>query len=92
MTSTSSPSFTSLPIDDTATYPFGPHRLNGTQLFLLTPLSYASVNLAPVVPGHALICPRRHVERVEQMSVAELTDSSGLISSAALLDFEQSCC
>ena len=67
-------SFTSLPIDDSASYPFGPHRLPGSQLFFLTPLSYASVNRAPVVPGHALVCPRRAVLRVEDMTVDELTD------------------
>ena len=74
MASSLPPSLTSLPIDDSAQYPFGPHRLPGPQLFFLTPLSYASVNLAPVVPGHALICPRRAVLRVGEMTVEELTD------------------
>ena len=83
MTSSSSSSpphphpLTSLPIDDSAHYPFGPSiQLPGSQLFFLTSLSLASVNLAPVVPGHALICPRRLVKRVQDMTPEELTDSS----------------
>ena len=74
MTSSPSSSLTSLPIDDSSHYPFGPHHLPGSQLFFLTPLSYASVNLAPVVPGHALICPRRAVKRMAEMTVEEVTD------------------
>ena len=66
---------TSLPIDDSATYPFGPHiRLSGRQLFFLTPLSAASVNLSPVVPGHALVLTRRVVARMADMNAAEVAD------------------
>ena len=66
---------TSLAIDDSATYQFGPHiHLSGRQLFFLTPLSLASVNLSPVVSGHALVLTRRVVARVSDMSAAEVHD------------------
>ena len=77
----SAPPFPVLPIDDNGEYAFGPHRMKGTQLFLLTQLSYASVNLAPVVPGHALVCPRRPVKRVEEMTAEEMTDTSAFVAS-----------
>lgn len=32
-------------------YSFGPHPIPGSHVFALTPLSYAFVNLKPVVPG-----------------------------------------
>ena len=68
-------SITSLPIDDSATYQFGTHiRLSGRQLFFLTPLSLASVNLSPVVAGHALVLTRRVVARVADMTAAEVSD------------------
>ena len=75
-TSSASPSpLTSLPIDDTVTHQFGPHiRLSGRQVFFLTPLSLASVNLSPVVAGHALVLTRRVVERMSDMTAAEVSD------------------
>ena len=74
-TLTSASPVASLPIDDASSYQFGPHlRLSGRQLFFLTPLSLASVNLSPVVPGHALVCTRRVVARVADMTPAEVSD------------------
>ena len=53
---------------------FGPHNLPVTQIFAVTPFSFASVNLKPLVPGHALILPRRGMERVSDMKAEELSD------------------
>lgn len=48
----------------------GPHA----QVFHLTPLSYALVNLKPLLPGHVLVSPRRVVPRVHDLSAAEVQD------------------
>ncbi|KAI1335567.1 hit domain-containing protein [Xylariaceae sp. FL0016] len=52
---------------------FGPFEVT-TQVFLTTPLSFALVNLKPLLPGHVLVCPRRPHQRLTQLSPAELTD------------------
>ncbi|KAK7541984.1 HIT-like domain-containing protein [Phyllosticta citribraziliensis] len=44
------------------------------QIFHLTPLSFALVNLKPLLPGHVLVCPRRVVPRLSQLSAAEVSD------------------
>lgn len=44
------------------------------QVFHLTPLSYALVNLKPLLPGHVLVSPRRVVPRFHDLSVAEVQD------------------
>ncbi|KAH7121008.1 HIT-like domain-containing protein [Dendryphion nanum] len=44
------------------------------QVFHLTPLSYALVNLKPLLPGHVLVSPRRLVPRFNDLSAAEVTD------------------
>ncbi len=58
----------------TTFHQFGPFKISASQVFLETPLCYASVNLKPVVPGHALVIPRRVVARVSQLTAAELAD------------------
>ena len=40
-------------------------------VFYETPLSFAFVNLKPVVPGHVLVCPKRIVEKYEEMTTEE---------------------
>ena len=35
------------------------------------------VNLKPVVPGHVLICPKRHVEKVKDLSMDETMELFG---------------
>jgi len=64
----------SLEIPPNETFPFGPHKMKAAQLFYLTPLSYASVGLAPVLPNHCLVIPRRIVPRVSELTPEELTD------------------
>ena len=44
------------------------------QVFLQTPLSYALVNLKPILPGHVLVSPRRVVPRVADLTAAETSD------------------
>ncbi|CAM8984496.1 unnamed protein product [Rhodiola kirilowii] len=36
-------------------YAFGPYKIDPTEVFYSTQLSYAMVNLRPVVPGHILL-------------------------------------
>ncbi|KAI0555108.1 HIT domain-containing protein [Xylaria curta] len=52
---------------------FGPFEVT-TQTFLETPLSFALVNLKPLLPGHVLVCPRAPHKRLTDLSPAELTD------------------
>ncbi|KAJ5319912.1 hypothetical protein PENANT_c075G11613 [Penicillium antarcticum] len=44
------------------------------QVFLQTPLTFALVNLKPILPGHVLISPRRVVPRVADLTPAETSD------------------
>lgn len=53
---------------------FGPWKIDSTQIFLLSPRSYATVNLKPLVPGHVLVIPRRNVERMNELSPEEISD------------------
>jgi bis(5'-adenosyl)-triphosphatase len=43
-------------------------------VFHLTRLSFAIVNLKPLLPGHVLVSPRRVVPRFNDLSVAEVQD------------------
>ena len=49
-------------------------RISPKHVFLETPLSFAFVNLKPVVPGHVLVCPKRVVEKYEEMTGEEISD------------------
>ncbi|KAL8447745.1 hypothetical protein Emag_004206 [Eimeria magna] len=53
---------------------FGPWPIPANQIFLLSPLSYATVNLKPVLPGHVLVIPRRKVERMRDLTPEEIAD------------------
>ncbi|KZF25475.1 HIT domain-containing protein [Xylona heveae TC161] len=52
---------------------FGTFLVN-SQVFHLTPLSYALVNLKPILPGHVLVSPLRVVPRVADLTQAEAAD------------------
>ncbi|XP_024634279.1 bifunctional bis(5'-adenosyl)-triphosphatase/adenylylsulfatase FHIT [Medicago truncatula] len=54
-------------------YDFGPYKIHHSSVFHTTDLSFAFVNLRPAVPGHVLICPKREVKRV-----ADLTDDENI--------------
>ncbi|KAJ6090520.1 Histidine triad (HIT) protein [Penicillium sp. IBT 16267x] len=45
-----------------------------SQVFHTTPLTYALVNLKPILPGHVLVSPRRVVPRVSDLTTAETSD------------------
>ncbi|KAI9828490.1 MAG: hypothetical protein M1826_006027 [Phylliscum demangeonii] len=44
------------------------------QVFLTTALSFGLVNLKPLAPGHVLICPRRVVARLHELTRPEVSD------------------
>ncbi|KAJ5112621.1 hypothetical protein N7532_000666 [Penicillium argentinense] len=44
------------------------------QVFYQTPLSFALVNLKPILPGHVLVSPRRVVPRVADLTADETSD------------------
>ncbi|KAF4767752.1 hypothetical protein N7455_011320 [Penicillium solitum] len=44
------------------------------QVFHTTPLTFALVNLKPILPGHVLVSPRRVVPRVTDLTPAETSD------------------
>lgn len=52
---------------------FGSFLVN-PQVFHVTPLSFALVNLKPLLPGHVLVSPIRLVPRVSDLSPAEVSD------------------
>ncbi|KAL3439499.1 HIT-like domain-containing protein [Aspergillus tetrazonus] len=52
---------------------FGPFLVT-PQVFHTTPLSFALVNLKPILPGHVLVSPRRVVPRVSDLTPPEAAD------------------
>ncbi|KAJ4837959.1 hypothetical protein Tsubulata_015678 [Turnera subulata] len=55
-------------------FTFGPYKIDPKEVFYSTHLSYAMVNLRPLVPGHVLVCPRREVKRFVDLSADETGD------------------
>ncbi|XP_048425988.1 bifunctional bis(5'-adenosyl)-triphosphatase/adenylylsulfatase FHIT [Pyrus x bretschneideri] len=55
-------------------FKFGPYKIDGRGVFYTTNLSYAMVNLRPLVPGHVLVCPRREVKRFGDLTADETSD------------------
>lgn len=55
-------------------FAFGNIRIPASQVFHESPLSYACVNLKPVLPGHVLVLPKRTVRRVRGLTSAEVAD------------------
>eukprot|EP00793_Prasinoderma_coloniale_P004828 PRCOL_00000589-RA len=53
---------------------FGPYDIASTQVFHVTELSFALVNLKPVVPGHVLVAPRRVEARFAALRADEVAD------------------
>lgn len=48
--------------------------LTRLQVFHLTPLSFALVNLKPLLPGHVLVSPLRVVRRFNDLTPSEVSD------------------
>ncbi|CAN6344238.1 unnamed protein product [Urochloa humidicola] len=57
-----------------AAYKFGPYKIDAREVFHATPLSYAMVNLRPLLPGNVLVCPKREVKRFADLSSDETSD------------------
>ncbi|KAK4838852.1 hypothetical protein QYF36_016984 [Acer negundo] len=55
-------------------YMFGPYKIDSKEVFYSTPLSYAMVNLRPLLPGNVLVCPRREVKRFVDLTADETSD------------------
>lgn len=55
---------------------FGPFPVTATQVFHVSPtkLTFALVNLRPLLPGHSLVCPVRRTARLSDLSDPETTD------------------
>ncbi|EEP77553.1 Bis(5'-adenosyl)-triphosphatase [Uncinocarpus reesii 1704] len=52
---------------------FGPFLVT-PQVFFMTSLSFALVNLKPLLPGHVLVSPIRNVPRISDLTPAETSD------------------
>nr|AAS21001.1 diadenosine tetraphosphate hydrolase [Hyacinthus orientalis] len=53
---------------------FGPYKIDKSEVFHSTSLSYAMVNLRPLLPGHVLVCPKREVKRFVDLTADETSD------------------
>ncbi|XP_022000106.1 bifunctional bis(5'-adenosyl)-triphosphatase/adenylylsulfatase FHIT [Helianthus annuus] len=59
---------------ETEHYKFGAYKIDQREVFYSTHLSYALVNLRPLLPGHVLVCPRREVKRFVDLTPEETSD------------------
>ncbi|TXG70355.1 hypothetical protein EZV62_005290 [Acer yangbiense] len=58
-------------------YMFGPYKIDSKEVFYSTPLSYAMVNLRPLLPGHILFSLKirlREVKRFFDLTADETSD------------------
>lgn len=55
-------------------YSFGPWTIAASEVFAVSPLSFAFVNLKPIVPGHVLVSPKRVALRFADLSSEEVAD------------------
>eukprot|EP00873_Tetraselmis_striata_P034961 jgi/Tetstr1/455225/TSEL_042073.t2 len=53
---------------------FGPWKIARTEVFKSTELSFAFVNIRPLVPGHVLVSPMRIVARFSELRPEEVAD------------------
>lgn len=65
---------TSCVIDSQKNYQFGYLSIKSTQVFYRSKLSYAFVNIKPVLPGHVLVASLRPVERFCDLTPSEIAD------------------
>lgn len=66
----------------TISFKYKPSCLTTMQVFYKTALSFALVNLKPLLPGHVLICPQRRVPRFTDLTPAEVMDLMTLVQKA----------
>ncbi|KAL2333108.1 hypothetical protein Fmac_014321 [Flemingia macrophylla] len=55
-------------------FTFGPYKIEPSEVFYSTQLSYAMVNLRPLLPVHVLVCPKREVKRFVDLTADETSD------------------
>nr|ACU16812.1 unknown [Glycine max] len=55
-------------------YDFGPHKIHHSSVFYTSNLSLAFVNLRPAVTGHVLVCSKREVKHVADLTDDETVD------------------
>eukprot|EP01023_Acetabularia_acetabulum_P046033 TRINITY_DN4703_c0_g1_i2.p1 TRINITY_DN4703_c0_g1~~TRINITY_DN4703_c0_g1_i2.p1 ORF type:complete len:148 (-),score=28.64 TRINITY_DN4703_c0_g1_i2:115-558(-) len=55
-------------------YAFGKYFIDSGKIFAESSLSYAFVNLKPLVPGHILISPKRVLKQYADLSKEEVVD------------------
>lgn len=60
--------------DEHEQVPFGPHPIPRSTVFATSALSWAFVNLRPVVPGHVLVSSKRIAPRFADLSAEEVSD------------------
>lgn len=60
--------------DSVSQYEFGQYKIGCGQVFYKTGLSYAFVNIKPVLPGHVLVASLRNVPRLADLTSAEVAD------------------
>lgn len=60
--------------DDSQGYEFGHVTVSASQVFYRTALTFACVNIKPVLPGHALVVPLRPAVHMSDLTPAEVTD------------------
>jgi len=65
---------TLMPAPHPHAFPFGRIALPASSIFFVTPLSYVSVNLSPIMPGHVLVMPRSNIPRVTDLPPEQLCD------------------
>jgi len=53
---------------------FGPWPIADTEIFATSSLSYAFVNLKPIVPGHVLVSPKQVVPRFTDLTPSQVSD------------------
>ena len=73
----SSPSTSDASVCKLSPQRFGRIPISAEHTFLCSGLTYAFVNLKPLVPGHVLISPKRVVPRLHELSAAEQQDLWG---------------
>ncbi|KAK3025834.1 hypothetical protein RJ639_041282 [Escallonia herrerae] len=59
---------------DLEKFKFGPYKIDPKEVFYHTDLSYAMVNLRPLLPGHILLSILREVKRFVDLTTDETSD------------------
>ncbi|KAF7256410.1 hypothetical protein EG68_07001 [Paragonimus skrjabini miyazakii] len=58
----------------TEQYTFGPNIIPAKCVFYRSALSFAFVNISPLVPGHVLVCPLARLPRFDDLSPGQVAD------------------